>query len=202
MVVEGEQVDTAFGQPLGDLGLGVEIVGLVPQMEAGVGGELWTLPLDCLHQAARIIAAAQARLPRTGRGVKYRGDAVADRLAVAVGERNVDREVDAGARYHLPLEGIAVQIDDAGQDQQIACIDRQPRPAARGVDPGDILSGHRQRRLDEVGADQGPAAFQEYVCHAIAFRLLAEGLVRASYVERKSSIPSLRKSGRASRNSS
>ena len=198
----------AFGEPLTDLGFGVEIVGLVAQMEAGVGGELRTLPFDRLHQAARIVGAAQARLPRTGRGVKHRGDAVADRLAVAVGERHVDREVDPGARHHLPLEGIAMQIDDARQHQQVARVDRKPRPAARGIDLGDVLSGQGKRRLDELGADQGPAALKENVCHAIALRLLPRELLRellrelprASYVARKSSIPSLRKSGSAARN--
>ena len=40
MVVECEQVDAAFRQPLDDLAFRVEIVGLVSQMEAGVGGEL------------------------------------------------------------------------------------------------------------------------------------------------------------------
>ncbi len=129
---------------MGNLGLGIEIVGLVPQMEAGVGGELRTLPLDRLHQAARVVRAAQARLPGAGRGVKHRGDAVADRLAIAVGQCHVDRKVDAGAGHHLPLEGIAMKIDDAGQHQQVARVDRQPCPAARSVDRADVLSGHRQ----------------------------------------------------------
>lgn len=154
VVVEGEQVDAALSEPLADLGFGVEIVGLVAQVKAGVGGELRALPFDRLHQAARIAGAAQARLPRTGRGVKNRGDAVADRLAVAVGERDVDREIDPGARHHLSLEGIAMQIDDARQDQQIARLDRQPRPAARGIDLRDVRSGHEKRRFGELGADQ------------------------------------------------
>ncbi|MGY4355452.1 hypothetical protein ACVW0J_001945 [Bradyrhizobium sp. i1.7.7] len=162
------------------------------------------LPLDRLHQGARIAGAAQARLPRTGRGVKDGGDAVADRLAVTVGERDVDREVDAGARHHLALEGIAMQIDDAGQHQQVARIDRQPRTAARGIDLRNVRAGHQNGSFDELGADQGPAALKEDVCQATALRLLAgervRELARASYAERKSSIPSLRKSGSASRN--
>ncbi|MGY3225599.1 hypothetical protein ACVIM5_006206 [Bradyrhizobium sp. USDA 4512] len=46
MVVEGEQIDAAFTEPLNDLGLGLEIVGLVTQVEAGVGGELRPQRLD------------------------------------------------------------------------------------------------------------------------------------------------------------
>ncbi|MGY4329216.1 hypothetical protein ACVWWG_003633 [Bradyrhizobium sp. LB7.2] len=144
VVVEGEQVDATFGEPLAHLLLGIEIVGLVAQVKAGVGRELRALPFDRRHQAASIVGAAQARLPRTGRGVKHRGDAVADRLAVTVGERHIDREVDTGTRHHLPLEGIAMQIDDAGQHQQVARVDRKPRPAARSVELRNVRSGYEK----------------------------------------------------------
>jgi hypothetical protein len=76
--------------------------------------------------------------------VKHRGDAVADRLAIAVGERHIDREVDTGTRHHLPLEGIAMQIDDAGQHQQVARVDRKPRPAARSVELRNVRSGYEK----------------------------------------------------------
>ncbi|MHC2567429.1 hypothetical protein ACVIVD_009467 [Bradyrhizobium liaoningense] len=33
-----------------------------------------------------------------------------------------------------------MQIDDAGQHQQVASIDRQPRTAARSIDPRNIRS--------------------------------------------------------------
>ena len=200
MVVEGKQVDAALRQPLGDLGLGVEIVGLVPQMEAGVGGEVRALPLDRLQQPPRIVAAAQAWLPRPGRGVEHRGDAVADDLAVGVGKRDVDREIDPGARHHLPLEGIAMQIDDAGQYQQAARIERQPRTAARRIDLRDLSSGYAERSFCELGADQGPATLDENVCHATALCLLEEEPDLASYADKKSSIESVRKSGSAARN--
>ncbi len=65
VVVEREQVDAAFRQPLDDFAFGVEIVGLVAQMEAGVGGELRPHLLDRLQQFPRIVRAAQARLPTT-----------------------------------------------------------------------------------------------------------------------------------------
>jgi hypothetical protein len=52
--------------------------------------------------------------------VEHRGDAVGDRLPVAVDQRDVDREIDARPRHHLPLERIAMQIDDARQHQKAA----------------------------------------------------------------------------------
>src|SRR3954452_4848263 len=132
--------------------------------------------------------------------MKYRGDAVADRLAIAVGERHVDPKVDPGARHHLSLEGIAMQIDDSRQHQQVARVDRQPCPAARGIDLWDVRSGHEKRRFRELGADQGSPALDEYVCHATALDLLAEEGPPASYAVRKSSIPSFRKSGNVAPN--
>ena len=51
------------------------------------------------------------------------GDAVADRLPVAVDERDIDGKIDAGARHHLSFERVAMQIDDARQHHETARID-------------------------------------------------------------------------------
>ena len=79
--------------------------------EAACAGKLEVL----LLMGSGVVAAAQTRFPRPRRGVIDGGDAVADRLPVAVNERDVDREVDARTRHHLPLERIAMQIDNARQ---------------------------------------------------------------------------------------
>ena len=145
MVVEREQVDAAFRQPVDDFAFRVEIVGLVAQMEAGVGGELRPHLLDRLQQFPRIVRAAQAGLPRPGRGVIDGRDAVADRLPVAVDQRHIDRKIDAGARHHLPLEGIAMQIDNARQHQQAAGIDAGRAVAVVRTHGDDLAAGNPQR---------------------------------------------------------
>jgi hypothetical protein len=61
--------------------------------------------------------------------MKYGGDAVADRLPVAVGQRHIGGKIDAGARHHLPLEGIAMQVDDPGKHLQAAGVKAQRRAA-------------------------------------------------------------------------
>ena len=53
------------------------------------------------------------------------GDAVADRLPVAVDERHIDGKINARAGHHLTFESIAMQIDDARQHQQSARIERE-----------------------------------------------------------------------------
>ena len=65
VVVEGEQIDAAFRQPVDDFAFRVEIVGLVAQMEAGVGGEKRPHLLDRLQQFPRIVRTAQGRAPTT-----------------------------------------------------------------------------------------------------------------------------------------
>jgi hypothetical protein len=136
MIVEGDRVDAARLEPFEHRGLGVEIVGLVPQVKPGVSGEPRPQLLECPQDGVRILRPAQARLPRPGDAVKHRGDAVGDRLPVAVAERDVERKTDARPRHHLPLEGVAVNVDDPGQDQQPRRVDPLLRRliAAEGTD--------------------------------------------------------------------
>ena len=169
MVVEGEQVDAAFRQPFHDLGFGVEIVGLLAQMEAGVGRKLRPHRLDRLQQPPRIVGAAQAGLPRPGGGVIDGGDAVADRLPVAVDKRHVDGKIDAGARHHLPLEGVAMEVDDTRQHQQAVGIDGERTAAMIRTDGDDLAACDPQRRVDNFVAEQRPAAFDQ---HSVTMRRL------------------------------
>ena len=50
VVVESEQVDPAVGEHCADFAFRIEIVGLVPQMEAGVGRKLRPQRFDALKQ--------------------------------------------------------------------------------------------------------------------------------------------------------
>jgi len=109
---------SAPSEPPADLVLRVEIVGLVTEMKARIRREPRPQRLHRFEQSARIVAAAKTRFPRPCRGMKDRCDAVADRLAVAIDKRDIEGEVGARARHHLPLEGVAMQIDDARQRQE------------------------------------------------------------------------------------
>jgi hypothetical protein len=97
-----------------------------------------------------------------------RRDAVADRLAVAVDQRHIDREVDAGARHHLPLERIAMQVDDARQHQEATGVDAQRSAALIRADRADLTACDPQRGFVDFIAEQGPAAFDENVNHDAA----------------------------------
>ena len=96
------------------------------------------------------------------------GDPVADRLPVAVEQRHIDREIDAGARHHLPLERVAMQIDDARQHQEAAGVDAERAAAVVRADGGDLAARDPQRGFVEFVAEQGPAAFDEHVGHDAA----------------------------------
>src|SRR5208337_2023336 len=92
------------------------------------------------ENAARIVGAAQPRFPRPSDAVEDRGDAVRDRLAVAFHQRNVQGHMHAGTRHDLALEGIAVNIDDAGKDDEAASINGAAGTPL-GADLGDGAVG-------------------------------------------------------------
>ena len=117
MVVERQQVDASAIQPLDDFVFGIEIVGLVAKVETGVRRELRPQHFDRLEQQSGMVAASQTRLPGPRHGMIKRRDTVADGLPVAFCQRDIHREIDTGTGHQLPLEGIAVQIDDARQHQ-------------------------------------------------------------------------------------
>lgn len=173
MVVECEQIDATRRQPLSDFGFGVEVEGLVAQVEAGIRGQLRPQRLDPLEQLPRIVGAAQPRLPGPGRRVIDRGDAIGDCLPVAVEQRHVDGKIYARTWHHLPLEGIAVQIDDFRQNLDAACIDGNGTACLLRAYGGDVAAGDPQRGLKKGSAEKGPAAFDRYLHHDTA-RLCCE----------------------------
>ncbi len=129
-------------------------------MKAGVRRQSRPQSLDRLEQQPGVIAAAKAGLPRPGGGVKHRGEAVGDGLPVAVDERDIDGEADAGAGHHLPFERIAMQVDDSRQDRQAAGIDHQRTAAVAGTDGADVAAGDPQRGFKDFSAEQGPASLR------------------------------------------
>jgi hypothetical protein len=100
------------------------------------------------------------------------GDAVADRLPVAVGQRHIDGKVDAGARHHLPLEGVAMEVDDTRQHQQATGIDAQRAAAMVRTSGNDVAARDLQRGVGNLVAgflaEQDPAAFDQHVSHDAA----------------------------------
>ena len=57
VVVEREQIDAAVAEPLRDLVLGIEIVGLVAQVEAGVGRQLRPQSASMASSSCRALSA-------------------------------------------------------------------------------------------------------------------------------------------------
>jgi len=124
VIIEGDGVDPALGEPGDDLVLGVEIVGLVTKMVAGVGAKPRPQPLDAVKDRPRILRSAQASLPRPGHAMEDGGDAVGERLSIAFKQCHVEGKSDSRPRHHLPLERVAVHVDDPGEDQKARGIDR------------------------------------------------------------------------------
>src|SRR5262245_47556299 len=103
---------------------------------AGVGAKPRPQALDAVENRARILRAAQTSFPRPRYAVEYGGDAVGDGLPIAFEQRHIDRKSDARPRHHLSLKGIAVDVDDPGQDHKAAGVDH-PLGARLCADAGD-----------------------------------------------------------------
>src|SRR5262245_40365056 len=95
-------------------------------MDARVGQKMRPQPLSCRQDRMHALPRPQSRLPGPGDSMKSGGDAIANKLAVGLHERHVVVEGHARPRHELPLEGIAMNVDQAGQDEHTAGIDPPP----------------------------------------------------------------------------
>ncbi|MNQ75704.1 hypothetical protein D3C85_905080 [compost metagenome] len=83
-----------------------------------------------IEHAFGIGLAAQPAFPGQRHAMEFGGDAVGQQLAVYVEQGAVIREGDTGSGHDGALEGVAVQVHDAGQHQQLAGV--EPRRATGG----------------------------------------------------------------------
>ena len=114
VVVEGEQVD-ATGRDVGQRrGQRAEVERLPPQMHPHVAGTARPGGIERVEQGGPGGQAAQPRFPGQGDAEKGGGDAAGEQLRLGFRQRDAHGEIDAGPRLDLPLEGITVQVDDAG----------------------------------------------------------------------------------------
>ena len=58
------------------------------------------------------------------------GDAVGEQLRLGITDRDLGGELDPGPRLHLPLERVAVQVDDPRQHEQAARVQRRAAAGA------------------------------------------------------------------------
>ena len=100
---------------------------------------------------------AQARLPSQRKGVIGTGDAIGGQLAVCFQKGRIEGQGDTGARHHLTLECIAVDIDE-GRGQDHPGGPDHPSAVAGGVKAGDAarFDAHRDAGdfagQDDLGA--------------------------------------------------
>ena len=142
MVIEGDEAHAAVADPLlGGLDA-ADVVGLEAQMHVVARAHEVPHAFERGEHALGVGLAAQAAFPRQRDAVEFGGDAVGQQLAVDVEQRAVVGEGDAGARHDGALEGIAVQVDDAGQHQQVA-----------GVEPGRAARGRAAGVVDQSGVE-------------------------------------------------
>src|SRR5262245_7140628 len=144
------------------------------QMKSCIGGEPRFQQLDCCQDRAGILNAAQARLPRARHTMEHGGDAVSDRLSVAVYKGNVERDINARARHDLPLTSVAMNVDNARQQQEPSGVQRADARTIRtnrGNKP--VVRTDMERRILEAAVEQYPRSNNTMLAgpaHATAVR--------------------------------
>src|SRR3546814_17667714 len=68
--------------------------------------------------------------------MEFAGDAIGQQLAVDIMQRAVVRKRYAGAGHDGALESVAMQVDDAGQHQQVAGV----QPGRAWLDRGGAIA--------------------------------------------------------------
>jgi hypothetical protein len=179
---------------LGDFGFGIEIEGLVAQMEAGIRRELQAQHLDGLEQLPGVAA-----LRRPGsRTRSWREKTVVMPLAIACRSLST-RATSTESRRRLRASSAArthrLQVDDARQ-HQAACIDAER--ASSGDDPELRCRGRRSaarfRQTFPPSSARPPSI--DILVMTTALRCFAcERPAAASYFARKSSTANLREVG-------
>src|SRR5262249_6818827 len=157
VVVERERADASCPEPGGDLLLGFEIVGLVAQVKSRVRRQFRPQSFQHIENAACIVGIAQSRLPRPCHAVKDGRYAVGDGLSIALQEGDVQGKMHPRTRHHLALESIAMDIDDAGKNEQPFCIDATR--ALRSIPSDPAVCGYVEIALDEDAIAQYTPAF-------------------------------------------
>ncbi|KAG1320344.1 hypothetical protein G6F63_014310 [Rhizopus arrhizus] len=162
VVVQRQEAHAAVADPLlGQIDT-AHVVGLDAQVHVVPRAHHVLHAFQRVEHALGIGLAAQAAFPGQGHAMEFGGDAVGQQLAVDVEQRAVIREGDTGPGHDGAFEGVAVQIDDAGQPQQVAGVEPGGAAGGRGAAVVDQPAMKAQtglfdaaRRQDAVACDTG-----------------------------------------------
>src|SRR5258708_12384440 len=89
-----------------------------------------------------------------------------------------------------------MQVDDARQHFQAACVNADRTASMVQIDRGNFAARDRKRGFEKFAAEQCAAAFDENIGHDRALRRGVReraGMLAASYFARNSSTPTCRK---------
>ena len=147
------------------------VVHLPAQVDPHVADHRRAVRRQRVDETAPALRAAQARFPGECDRVHRGGDAVGEQLRLSVAQRDRGGEVDSGPRLQLPLERVAVQVDNSGQREQTTPVEAL-RAAGGRSDPQPALAIDQHRRLGDAPIAQQHAralhAHQGHVQHRLS----------------------------------
>src|SRR5215468_7585866 len=91
--------------------------------------------------------------------MEHGGNAVGDGLSVAVDKGNVERDINARARHDLPLKGVAMNVDNARQQQEPSGVQRADACTIR-TNGGNksVVRTDTERRILQAAVEQHPCS--------------------------------------------
>jgi len=127
-------------------------------VQPGIAAQARAAGGEGLDELARPLQAAQARLPGAAYGEVGGGNARGQQVLVRLGQGQAGLEARAAAGHDELLEAVAVQVHDAGQNQQAVGGQAPAREAAGRSQALDAAVGDGQVGLDQALAGNEDAA--------------------------------------------
>ena len=154
VVVDRNEVDPAALDPADRGRNRIERHRLETEMDAMVDGEAVAHAVKGVEHPVHRIGAAEPAFPGARETQERGGDAVRGELPVGVGESDLDRNADAGAGHQLMLDGVAVEVDDSGE---------QHPPAGRFWRAVDVDRGDPTVLDQQAAFVEGPVGREDAV---------------------------------------
>ena len=171
VVVQRQEAHAAVAYPLLGRFQAADVVRFEAQVHIVPRAHQVAHSFQRVEHAFGVGLAAQAAFPGQRDAVEFGGDAVGQQLAVHVEQGAVIGKRHTGPRHDGAFEGVAVQVHDAGQHQQIACIEPGRAARRRGGGAFDQSAMEAQaglldaaRRQDALACDTGQGRGGVRVC--------------------------------------
>jgi hypothetical protein len=98
----------------------IDCKGFPANMNTVINERMRLVVINCFHNRHCLLKAAQARLPRNRNSMECGSNSIHGQLPVGIEHGDIKGEQGIGARHHLALKGITMDVHDSWQNQATA----------------------------------------------------------------------------------